>query len=105
MSGGKTMRFNTRTRLLALIAVVALVLPSVLLAQSTTQGAISGTVVDASNAVVPSAPAKLKSLDKGYTRNTTTNGQGVFLFPLVDPGPFSIEVVVSGFKQYAANTS
>src|SRR5207245_10815142 len=57
------MRFTTLSRLLAALAVIAMLLPSVLLAQNTTTGAISGTVSDPSNAVVGNASVVLKSTD------------------------------------------
>ncbi len=47
------MRFTTFSRLLAMFAVIALLVPSVVLAQSTTTGVISGTVTDQSSAVLP----------------------------------------------------
>jgi hypothetical protein len=96
------MSFKTSTRLLVLIAVVSLLLPAALFAQSNTQGAIAGTVLDSSNAVVANATVTLKSLDKGFTSVATTNGQGGFSFPLVDAGNYSVTVGASGFKQYAA---
>ncbi len=99
------MPFNTSTRAVILIAVVALLLPAAVLAQSTTQGAISGTVVDASNAVVPNTTVTLNNLDKGYTRIATTNAQGAFQFPLTDPGSYSISVSTPGFKQFTAKAT
>jgi len=96
------MHIKTSIRILALVAVVALLLSGVLLAQSLTQGAVSGTVTDPTNAVLPNVTVKLTSLDKGYTRETTTNAQGVFQFSLADPGPYKVEVVAAGFKGFAA---
>jgi len=99
------MRFTTLSRLFAVLAVIALLVPGVVLAQSNTQGAISGTVLDASNAVVPNAPVTLKSLDKGFTASAATNGQGGFSFPLVDAGNYLITVAANGFKQYSSRIS
>jgi outer membrane receptor protein involved in Fe transport len=99
------MPFKTSIRILVLIAMAALLLSGVLLAQSLTQGAISGTVTDPTNAVLPSITVKLTSLDKGYTRDTTTNAQGVFQFALADPGPYKVEVSATGFKGFAAKAT
>jgi hypothetical protein len=98
------MRFHVSVRMLALIAAFAL-LPSAMFAQSLTQGAISGTVMDASNALVPNANVALKSLDKGFVRDITSNAQGVFQFPLVDPGNYVVEVTANGFKKFTAKVS
>jgi hypothetical protein len=102
MSGGSAMQFHVSSRILALVAVFGLLFPSVMLGQSLTQGAISGTVVDSTNAVLPNATVVLKSLDKGFTRDATSNAQGAFQFPLVDPGNYSVEVSENGFKKFTA---
>ena len=99
------MRFTTSTKSLVVLAAVALLLPSMLLAQSTTQGAISGTVTDPTNAVLANTPVKLKNLDKGFEESTTTNGQGAYQFPLIAPGAYNIEITASGFKQFTAKTT
>jgi len=96
------MRFKMVHRQFALIAAAVMLLPGTLLAQSTTQGAISGTVLDQSSAVLPNLSITLKSVDKGYTREATTNAQGVFQFSLTDPGAYLVEVSAGGFKQYTA---
>jgi hypothetical protein len=99
------MRFHVSARMLALVAVFGLLFPSAMFAQSLTQGAISGTVMDASNAVVPNATVQLKSLEKGFTHDATSNAQGVFQFPLVDPGNYVVEVTANGFKKFTAKVS
>jgi hypothetical protein len=103
--GDKTMRLNISFRILLLTTIVTLVLSSVLLAQSTTEGAISGTVVDASNAVLANTTVTLKNLDKGYSRQTTTNAQGIYQFPLADPGNYEVVVSAGGFKQFAGKAA
>lgn len=99
------MRFNTSTRLLVLIAVMALLLPSVLLAQSTTNGQISGTVTDPSGAVMPGIAVHLKSNDRGNTAEAKTNGQGVYQFLLLEPGSYTISINAAGFKGLTATTT
>jgi hypothetical protein len=46
------------------------------LAQNSTTGAISGTVSDPSNAVVPSATVTLTNADTGVSSNATANTIG-----------------------------
>src|SRR6202046_5125230 len=96
------MRFNTAIRQFVWAVVLALVLPGALLSQSATEGAISGTVTDASNAVLANTTVTLRNLDKGYSRQTTTNAQGVFQFTLADPGNYEVVIAASGFKQFGA---
>ncbi len=70
------------------VGLASLLMSGVLLAQSTTQGAISGTVLDPSNAVLSNVAVTLKSLDKGYAHETTTRRSGPFQFPLIEPGHY-----------------
>jgi hypothetical protein len=76
--------------------LVALLLPSVLLAQSTTNGAISGTVTDPTGAVLPGITVNLKSTEKGFTNSTKTNEQGFYQFPLLEPGTYATTTVSVG---------
>ena len=94
------MRYTTSMRMLAVMVAIAVLLPGVLLAQSETQGAISGTVRDSKGAVVPNITVKLNSLDRGFTHETKTNAQGVFQFPLVDLGSYQVTVNVLGLGGY-----
>jgi len=99
------MRFNTSTRLLVLTAVVALLLAGVLLAQSTTNGAISGTVTDPSGAVLPDITVNLKSVEKGFNNTAKTNSQGSYQFPLLEPGTYTLTVSAPSFKTLTATTT
>jgi hypothetical protein len=98
------MRFRTASTLLMLLALVGLLVPSGLLAQSNTQGAIAGTVTDQTGAVLPNVPVVIRSLDTGFTSTQSTNQSGGYSFPLVSPGNYTISVNASGFKQYSAKT-
>jgi hypothetical protein len=99
------MRFNTSTRLLVLLAVLSLLLPSVVLAQSTTNGAISGTVTDPTGAVLPDVAVNLKSAEKGFTQAAKTNSQGFYQFPLLEPGTYTITITAPSFKTLTATTT
>jgi len=67
-------------------------------AQSSTTGAISGTVTDASNAVVANVPVNLMNLGTGVSSNTTANSSGAYGFPLLAPGSYKVTVKQSGFR-------
>lgn len=98
------MRFTTCSRLFAMLAVIALLLPGVLWAQSNTQGAIAGTVMDTTGAVLPNLAVKIKSLDTGFTAESMTNTAGGYAFPLVTPGNYVVTVAANGFKQFSGKT-
>lgn len=71
-----------------------------LLAQSQL-ATLSGTVVDTSAAVIPTAGIKLVNIETGEAWNAATNEHGAFTVPLVKPGRYRIEVDKTGFKPYA----
>jgi hypothetical protein len=98
-----TMRFTkTSARFVVLAMSVLLLVPGMLFAQSATKGAVSGTVTDASNAVLAGTTVTLRNLDKGGSSQTNTNAQGVFQFELADPGNYELVITAAGFKQFAA---
>ncbi len=66
------------------------------LAQTTT-GSIYGTVTDATGAVIPNAAVTLTNTGTNASLHTTTNGEGAFVFPVVDPGDYRIKASASGF--------
>ncbi len=74
-------------------------LASALLAQSPT-GTITGTVSDASGAVVPGAKLEITNTLTGVSRSSTTNGTGNFQFPLLNPGTYRLTVEFTGFNRY-----
>jgi len=94
----RIMRFTRFSSLCVGLVVMALLVPSVVLAQSTTNGAISGTVTDSTGAVIPNLSVALKSLEKGFTQEAKTNTQGFYQFPLLEPGTYSITIAAPSFK-------
>ncbi len=99
------MRFTTLSRLFAVLAVVALLVPGVVLAQSTVTGAVGGTVTDQSGAVLPEVPVTIKSVDRGNSQNTKTNSQGFYQFQLLEPGTYAITVAAANFKTLTTTTT
>lgn len=61
-------------------------------------GSLTGTVSDPTGAVVPGADVKLTSETTGLTRTTTTASNGVYVFPLLPPATYKVEVSAQGFK-------
>ena len=63
-------------------------------------GSVSGTVTDPTGAVVPKAKVVLKTESTGTTRETQTNASGVFFFPAVQPGVYSVQISSAGFNDW-----
>ena len=66
--------------------------------QTSTTGAVTGVVTDPSAAVLAGVSVTLKNVDTGTTAVTTTNPQGSYQFPLVQPGNYSVSATSSGFR-------
>jgi hypothetical protein len=67
------------------------------------QSGISGTVRDASGAVVPNAKVVISIASQGEVRAITTNSAGVFTAPALLPGPgYQVTITVPGFANYEA---
>lgn len=71
---------------------------NVVQAQVTT-GQISGTITDPNGAVVPGATVKAVNTETNLSRETTTNGNGVYSFQLLPPGNYRISASASGFSE------
>lgn len=65
---------------------------------SSSTGAIQGTVTDPQNASVGGAKVILTNIDTGATTETTTQPDGTFVFPLLAPGNYKIQVQAQGFE-------
>jgi hypothetical protein len=62
-------------------------------------GTITGTVVDHSGAVVAGARVTLIQTSTKSTRETQSNGQGVFNLPSLVPGQYTLSVAAPGFRE------
>ena len=64
-----------------------------------TRGNISGTVKDATGALIPGAAVKITSIDTSAVQQLVTNETGYFEAPLMQPGNYEISVELPGFKR------
>jgi hypothetical protein len=102
--GGDMRLHSSRTRhsfasLLMLLVLAALLLaPSISFAQM--GGAITGTVIDSSGAVVPNAKIILKNQASGDLRNTVSNDVGFFNFASVGIGTYTVRIEAASFKAW-----
>src|SRR5450631_2787491 len=63
-----------------------------------TRGFISGSVQDATGAVIDGVKITITNTDTGIKRDTATNGDGVYRFVAVEPGSYDLEFVKPGFE-------
>lgn len=72
------------------------------LAQTSLAG-LKGVVTDSSGAVVPGAELSLKNVDTNSTRTGLSNDIGLFAFPSVPPGNYSLTAEMNGFSKFQTN--
>jgi hypothetical protein len=70
---------------------------SAAMAQSTTQGAISGTVFDATGAAIGKATVTIHNDATNAEQTVTADDSGNFIAPLVEPGTYTVTISASGF--------
>ena len=84
---------------LCLFLASLIILPVALLAQ-TSNGSISGAVTDPNGATVPSATVVATHTPTGRHYTSVTTQAGLYVFPDLPPGPYTITVKQTGFKTY-----
>jgi hypothetical protein len=84
---------------LAIVGVSLMFTPGEMFAQG--NGTISGTVADPAGAVVPGASVTATQAGTGLVLNTTTNGEGTFVFPSLAPSVYDVAVTHPGFETYS----
>src|SRR5215204_5182540 len=62
------------------------------------RGTIAGTVTDPNGAVVPGASITVKNTETNIANTVTTNDEGSYTVPLLQPGSYTISATGSGFK-------
>lgn len=88
----------SKTRFSILFAFFVFAVPPLLLAQTET-GSITGTIVDASGAVVPGVTVTLTSPALiGGPRSTVTTDLGTYRFIALSPGSYDLKFELSGFQ-------
>lgn len=92
----------TRLRpFLVLFALVAL-LPAAAAAQEA-RGTIQGRVVDTSGGAIPGATVDVANLATGVVTPTTTNEEGSYRMPFLNPGRYRVTVALEGFSKFVSN--
>ena len=94
-----TLQFNRHHVLAAALACV----PAATFAQTTTQGAIKGTVFDATNAVIPNAKIVIHNSANDAEKTLTSNNSGFFTAPQLPAGNYTVIISAPGFAEQRSN--
>jgi hypothetical protein len=82
------------------IVVVGLTCVSQSYAQSTTEGAIGGTVTDQSNAILPGVSVTVRNIATNGSAEAVTDGVGRFVVIRLQPGVYSVTASLDGFSSF-----
>src|SRR5215472_5362291 len=94
---------SVRCMLRTLMAVLfALMLGTLLVAQSTTDGAIGGTVFDANGAVVPKAQITIRNNGTNAEQSVVADDSGYFRAIKLQPGSYTLSINQKGFAAFKA---
>src|ERR1039457_5300962 len=74
-----------------------MVCPNRAFAQGAGSGTITGSITDASGAVVPAANVTIRNTETGIARKTQTSDAGVYSAAFLPPGHYSLEAGKPGF--------
>ncbi len=80
-------------------ALVLLLYPARLGAQTTTSGGLTGVVSDPSHGVVPDASVEIRDSSKGTIQTAKTDIDGVYRFFFVAPGSYTLTLSHAGFRE------
>jgi Carboxypeptidase regulatory-like domain len=84
---------------LVVVSLSLFLLPARFVYGQVDEGSITGTVTDATGAVIPKANVALLNLDQGITLKTTTDSGGGYTFSPVRTGHYTITVSAPGFAK------
>ncbi|MDP9122808.1 MAG: carboxypeptidase-like regulatory domain-containing protein, partial [Acidobacteriota bacterium] len=85
-------------RMAAMLLAVLCTATHAVLAQSTTQGGIAGTVFDSTDAVIPNATILIHNNGTNAEIKLQSDGSGVYKAPQLAPGTYTVTVSASGFS-------
>jgi hypothetical protein len=88
-----------KMKLLTLLAAAVLLSPAPAAAQIGQTATLTGTVTDASGAILPGVTVTVTGASLiGGPRSATTDENGVYRFPALPPGSYRVTIELSGFK-------
>ena len=85
-----------------LLVVLGLTLAIPGLAQSG-RGTLTGSVKDSTGANIPGASLELTQTNTGSQYKASASGEGLYTFPELQPGTYSLAVTYPGFQSYTQN--
>ena len=79
-------------------AVLLLLMTFVMAGAQESRGSLTGTVTDPNGAALPGATVEIRNVETNIANTATTNEEGSYTFPLLNPGHYTITVTAQGFS-------
>src|SRR5678810_1343510 len=86
-----------------MVLAIAVLLFAALLWGQTGTSAIRGTITDQQGRLVPNATVTLTNMATSAARTTKSSDSGDFVFDLIPPGDYRVEVEATGFRNNVVN--
>jgi hypothetical protein len=86
----------TKSLIRAFTIFTILAFAGVVFAQS--NGSITGTVKDSNGGVIADATVNIANPAQGVAQTTHSNNEGVFVFPQLPSGTYTLAIEMPGFK-------
>lgn len=81
-----------------LATVLLLLLTFVMAGAQESRGSLTGTVTDPNGAALPGASVEIRNVETNVANTATTNEDGNYTFPLLNPGKYTLTVNAQGFS-------
>ena len=93
-------RINKICRVCSFLAFLSLLLAftASLMAQTSSTGALAGTVTDSTGAAIANATVTVTSADTAQVRNATTGPDGAYHVGFLPPGNYRVKFDAAGFR-------
>src|SRR2546421_10444198 len=88
----------------SLMIVICLLVSTLAAFGQTDRGAITGTIADATGAVIPGATVEAKNLGAGTVYTAGSSETGNFTLPQLPAGTYEVSVTLPGFKRFVRPT-
>jgi hypothetical protein len=82
------------------LPITCLVVMSAPALSQTFQGRVTGRILDPANAVVPAAVVTATNKDTGISTSASSNQNGIYVLPFLQPGEYTLSASHPGFKRY-----
>ena len=86
-----------------LFSLAAALLLTICAPAQDSRGTIVGTITDTTDALVPNAEVIVTNAAMGTRLKLTSNAEGLYVAPLLNPGMYKVEVSAPGFKKAVRN--